>query len=156
MTNDLLILNKKLKDDATTVGDGALQSLCLSCEKAGEEFLVKVLNKVKVKDRQKTWESIRKALRSIWIKGEIKGLEKRLAKFKEELNLHIIVGLRYVISSRRVSHANDISNTESKSLSSSRRIWIVLKTSTRRQRASLMLLSSNRMSLKQHTKHSLC
>jgi hypothetical protein len=96
VTNDLLILNKKLKDDATTVGDGALQSLCLCCEKAGED-LVKVLNKVKVKDRQKTWESVKKALRSIWIKAEIKGLEKRLAKFKEELNLHIIMGLRYVI-----------------------------------------------------------
>ena len=122
VTNHLLTLNKKLKADAATVDDGALQSLCLSCENAGLDLL-KVLNKVKVKDRQQTWESIRKALWSVWTKGEIKGLEQRLAKFKDELNLHIVVGLRYVILFRSViSHANNISNTESKSLSSSRSI----------------------------------
>ena len=122
VTNHLLTLNKKLKADAATVDDGALQSLCLSCENAGLDLL-KALNKVKVKDRQQTWESIRKALWSVWTKGEIKGLEQRLAKFKDELNLHIVVGLRYVILFRSViSHANNISNTESKSLSSSRSI----------------------------------
>jgi hypothetical protein len=154
-TKNLLILNKKLKDDATTVDDGALQSLCHSCHNAGIDLLM-ALNKVKVKDRQQPWESVRKALQSVWNKKKIKALEQRLAKFKEDLNLLLVKGLRYVKSSRSVRHANNISNTESKSLSSSRSIWIVLKISTQRQRASSMLLSSDRMSFKQHTKHSLC
>ncbi len=120
-TKYLVVLNKKLKDDATTVGDGALQSLCLSCQNATIDLLV-ALDKVKVKGRQQKWESVRKALRSVWSKEEIKGLEQRLAKFKEDLNLHVVVGLRYVMSSRSVSHADNIWDTESKSLSSSRRI----------------------------------
>jgi hypothetical protein len=128
-TKNLLILNDKLKNDVTIVADEQLQRLRLSCQNAGNELLV-TLNKVKVKDRQQTWESVRKALRSIWSKEKIKGLEQRLTKFKEELNFHIVTSLRYVKSSRSVRHANNIWNTESKSLSSNKRIWIVLNSST--------------------------
>lgn len=95
-TKHLTVLSKKLKDDAITVGDGALQKLSLACQKAAIDLLA-ALDKVKVKNRQQRWESIRKALRSVWSKEEIKELEQRLAKFKEELSLHIIVQLRYVI-----------------------------------------------------------
>jgi hypothetical protein len=128
-TNNLLILNEKLKDNATIVGDAQLQRLCLSCQNAGNELLV-TLNKVKVKDRQQVWESVRKALRSVWSKDKIKGLEQRLTKFKEELNFYIIASLRYIKSSWSISHANNIWKTESKSLSSSERIRIVLNNST--------------------------
>jgi hypothetical protein len=95
-TKHLTILLTKLKDDASTVGDGALQKLSLACQKAANDLLV-ALDKVKVKNRQQKWESIRKALRSVWSKEKIKELEQRLAKFKEELHLHVIVQLRYVI-----------------------------------------------------------
>ena len=97
----LLLLNKKLKDDAVTVGDGALQTLCLSCREAAINLL-EALDKVKVKDKQQKWESIRKALRSIWSKEEVKALEQRLAKIKDDLNLRVVVGLRQVIPSRSI------------------------------------------------------
>ena len=92
-TKHLTVLIQKLKEDAITVGDGTLQKLSLACQKAATDLLV-ALDKVKVKNRQQKWESIRKALRSVWSKEEIRELEQRLAKFKEELNLHVVVQLR--------------------------------------------------------------
>ena len=101
-TKHLAVLIKKLKDDAIIVGDGALQNLSLLCQNAAIDLLV-ALDKVKVKNRQQRWSSIRKALRSVWSKEEIRELEQRLAKFKEELSLHVVVQLRYVNSCWSVS-----------------------------------------------------
>jgi len=91
-----ILLNKKLEDDAITVGDGALQTLCLTCREYAIDLL-KVLDRVKVKDKQKKWESVKKALRSVWSKEEVKELEQRLANIKEDLNLRVVVGLRRVL-----------------------------------------------------------
>ena len=44
-TNDLALLNKKLKDGATGTGDKALESLCLSCNTVADELLA-ALNKL--------------------------------------------------------------------------------------------------------------
>ena len=38
-TNDLVLLNNKPKDAATSAGDGALEKLCRSCSTFAEEFL---------------------------------------------------------------------------------------------------------------------
>jgi len=46
--------------------------------------------------KKEEWESMRKALRSLWSKEKIQEIEKRLASFREELNLHIVVDLRCV------------------------------------------------------------
>ncbi|OCL03659.1 hypothetical protein AOQ84DRAFT_302386 [Glonium stellatum] len=81
VTNDLVLLNKKLKDGATGTGDKALESLSL--------------NKLKVKGKHQKWESIRKAIKSVRSKEDIERLEQRLSKFREEINLHIVVKLRY-------------------------------------------------------------
>jgi hypothetical protein len=96
-TKHLVVLIKRLKDDAIIAGDGALQNLSHLCRNAAIDLLV-ALDKVKVKNRQQRWSSIRKALRSVWSKEEIRELEQRLVKFKEELNLHVVVQLRYVFS----------------------------------------------------------
>ena len=92
-TNHLLLLNNKLKDAATATGDNALKRLCESCKSTADELLA-ALNKVKVNGKQDRWKSIRKALRSVWSKEKIRELEGRLARFRDELNLHTIVGLR--------------------------------------------------------------
>jgi hypothetical protein len=114
----LVLLNSKLKDAATITGDGALESLCMSCGTAADSLLA-ALDKIKVKDKQYKWKSIRKALRSIWSKEEIEDLERRLATFREELNLHVVVDLRSVHMLLRISNANYICATGNKSLSSS-------------------------------------
>src|SRR5437667_2905551 len=78
-TNHLVLLNNKLKGAAATTGDTALEDLCQSC-KAAADHLLAALYKVKVKNRQHKWESIRKALRTVWSKEEIWELECRLAR----------------------------------------------------------------------------
>jgi hypothetical protein len=92
-TNHLVLLNRKLKDAASTTGDGPLESLCISCGAAADNLLT-ALDKVKLKDKQHKWKSIRKALRSVWSKEEIEDLERQLARFREELNFHVVVDLR--------------------------------------------------------------
>jgi len=94
-TEHLAALSQKPEDDAVIVGDGALQSLSHSCQEAADDLLA-ALNTVKTNTHKK-WESIRKALRSIWSKEKIRELEQRLASFKDELNLHVVVQIRYVI-----------------------------------------------------------
>ena len=110
VTKHLAVLIKKLEDDAILVGDGALQNLSRSCKKAADDLLA-ALNTVKVKNTQQKWESIRKALRSVWSKEKIRELERRLAKFKEELNLHVVVQLRYVVS-RYAAHFLTLTNMQ--------------------------------------------
>ena len=94
-TNHLVLLNKRLKNTAGTTSDATLESLCKSCGNAADKLLA-ALDKVKVKGKQDKWKSVRKALRSVWSKEEIEELERRLAKFREELNLHVVVDLRCV------------------------------------------------------------
>jgi hypothetical protein len=93
-TNDLVLLNKKLKDGATVTGDKALESLCLSCHTVADELLA-ALNKLKVKGKHQKWESIRKAIGSVRSKEDIEQLERRLSTFREEINLRIVIDLRY-------------------------------------------------------------
>ena len=94
VTNDLVLLNSKIKN-GTPSGDRALETLCISCTCVAAELLA-ALDKVKVKGNRQRWQSIRQALRSVWSKEDIQGLERRLARFREELNLHVVVRLRCV------------------------------------------------------------
>ena len=105
-TNHLVLLNNKLKNAAITTGDGALERLCKSCGTVADELLA-ALDKVKVKGKQDKWKSIRKALRSVWSKEEIMELERRLARFREELNLHIVVDLRCVCTFISTGYADN-------------------------------------------------
>ena len=93
VTNHLIQLNSKLKNAANATGDKALETLCKSCSAVAAELLG-ALNKLKVHGKKERWKSMRKALRSLWSKEKIQEIEKRLASFREELNLHIAVDLR--------------------------------------------------------------
>jgi hypothetical protein len=89
---DLLKLNTRLKQ-SVAVGDTDLQTLCKSCCDVGDE-LIAALSKVKVDGKGRKWQSLRKALRSIWSKEEILQLKNRLESFRDELNLRITIGMR--------------------------------------------------------------
>jgi hypothetical protein len=106
VTNHLVLLNNKLKNAATTTGDSALERLCKSCGTAADELLA-ALDNVKVKGKQTKWKSMRKALRSVWSKEEIKELERRLARLREELNLHVTVDLRSVLVLLGIGYADN-------------------------------------------------
>lgn len=90
-TEDLKKLNDQLK--ATIITDSDLTKLCKACSDAADNLLV-ALSKLRVDGKGRTWQSFRKALRSIWSKEEVQELEKRLARFRDELNLRLTAGLR--------------------------------------------------------------
>ena len=89
---DLTKLNTQLKQ-TTAVDDPDLQALCQACGDVADQLLA-ALAKVKVNGKGQKWQSLRKALRSIWSKEEIGQLEQRLASFRSELNLRITIGMR--------------------------------------------------------------
>jgi hypothetical protein len=93
-TNHLVLLNNKLRD-ANRTSDVELENLCKSCSTVADE-LIRALGELKVQGGQKRWKSMRKAIRTVWSKDKIQGIEKRLANFREVLSLHIIVDLRCV------------------------------------------------------------
>jgi hypothetical protein len=125
-TNHLVLLSSELKNAATAAGDSTLENLCKSCNTAAEKLLA-ALDQVKVKGEQRKWKSVRKALQSVWSKEEIGELERRLSKLREELNLHIVVDLRYGNKLPRIGFTYFICATESKSSSSSQNDQVALR-----------------------------
>jgi hypothetical protein len=93
-TNSLLELNGKLQTaTGITEHDPALGKLCEALQEVANELLSKLF-KLKVQGKRGKWKSMRAALESVWSKGAIDSLEKRLAKYREELNLRITASLR--------------------------------------------------------------
>lgn len=94
-TNDLLALNERIRSNTTIESTNpALASLCCSCCDVANELLT-ALTKLKVQGGKSKWKSFGKALRSVWSKEKVLGIEKRLSSFRDEINLHILVDLRY-------------------------------------------------------------
>ena len=94
VTKDLIELNTKLQARGShTSGISPLEKLSTACNNVGNE-LITALGKVKVDGKKGRWKSTRKALRSVWSQEKIEGIEKRLAGFRDEMNLRIVVDLR--------------------------------------------------------------
>ncbi|KAF2188619.1 hypothetical protein K469DRAFT_83938 [Zopfia rhizophila CBS 207.26] len=99
-TKHLLVINKKIEDAANAAGNH-IPRLCISCTCVANDLL-QALDDVKVKEGQKKWKSVRKALLYVRSKREIEGLEKRLSMLREELILHLMFQLRYLCMSALV------------------------------------------------------
>ena len=96
ITNNLIGINKALITSSTAASaDPALSTLYLGCIEVSTELLA-ALAKVKAGSNPSKWNSVRKALRSVWSKEKISSLEARLGEFRDEVNLRIVVSLRCV------------------------------------------------------------
>jgi hypothetical protein len=96
VANDLISLCSPRNPNTTIPSDNpALDALWSKCEEVGKELL-EALAKLKIQGQKTKWKSFRKALKSVWSKEEIEALLKRLSSFRDELNLRILVDLRYV------------------------------------------------------------
>jgi hypothetical protein len=93
----LVLLKDEVETSAKSTGDSALEKLCQDVTTTSSD-LIAALQKLKAGGGK--WKTIRKALRSVWSKDKIHGLEHRLASFREELNLHIVVKIRWVFIDR--------------------------------------------------------
>jgi len=93
-TTDLVELSDRLK--ATTEGAiPKLAVLCVSCGEVADELLTGLarLKRSSTRGAGKA-KSVRLALRSMWSKDKIAGIERRLSGFRDEINLHIVVEIR--------------------------------------------------------------
>ena len=97
IANDLVAVNAQLY---TSVGsDGAaeaLEELCRKCAKSGDE-LIKALESFKVEGKKTKWKSARKALKALWGREAVEEMKSRILEFREELKLHLLVRLKYVL-----------------------------------------------------------
>jgi len=94
VTKRLVELSTSLQTSASSSnGSEALQKLCKECNEVAEE-LFEALEKLKVDGANGKWKCVRKALKSVCCKEKIDGIQNRLASFREEMNLHIVVDLR--------------------------------------------------------------
>ena len=104
VTEDVSNLSRKLQDSldltatstSLTADEQALCDLCEGCVQVSQE-LTKALESLKSQAKPGRFRSFRQALKSVWSKDDIDNLDKRMRMYKEELNVRIIVGLRFVI-----------------------------------------------------------
>ena len=92
-TNHLVLLNTKVKEAAVSASDEPLNQLSEACKATADE-LITALNKLKIHGSHSKRTTIRKALQAAWCKEDISQLEARLSRFRNQLNLHILVDLR--------------------------------------------------------------
>ena len=101
-THDLVELNTRLKrslrrgNDLSTVSDDEkpLEDLISGCVAVAQELLT-VLGKLRIQGlRFRTWKAIRKGVRSVLKKAELESLQNRLALYREELELNLLISMR--------------------------------------------------------------
>jgi hypothetical protein len=76
------------------VDDQAFRALCIKCESIGEELL-SCLKAARVEGKHQKWKSFRQVLRSVSTEEKLSKIEARLSALKDELELYILVDLRY-------------------------------------------------------------
>ena len=103
ITNDLLLIQTKLQRSTQALGLSdtgeedakALRSLSRACGEVAERLLRK-LNMAKAQGRFRRWKSLRQALKSVWSKAEVEEMARISLGFRSELQLRIMISLRYV------------------------------------------------------------
>ena len=78
---------------------GAIKDICDNCVAIAKELLTG-LEKLKLKESgsHRQWKSFRQALKSIFSKGDLDKLERRLLACRKELDSHLIANIRHVIA----------------------------------------------------------
>jgi hypothetical protein len=88
-------LSPKTNPTSSTPSEAALRKLNDKCSGVADE-LINALTKLKVQGTSnRRWKSFRQALSSLWKKEEVNAITTRLQNFRDELNLHILVSMRY-------------------------------------------------------------
>jgi hypothetical protein len=81
VAEDLKLLADKLCDPISAQSaDVVLEELCSGCKSIADELLT-ALAKLEVKGKHRQFQSLRKALKSVWNGGEIASIESHLSVF---------------------------------------------------------------------------
>jgi hypothetical protein len=96
IAEDLQELTCRLQQvpDSGTAEDEALHKLAEQCAAVAKEFLL-VLKEHKVQGTtERRWKSARQAMKGLMSRDEVDKVVLRLQRFRDELNLHILVSMR--------------------------------------------------------------
>ena len=74
-----------------------LQDLARRCQDSCSE-LVAALEELKVHGRSRRWNTFRAALKTVWSEDRIDSLQRNLDNYRQELIIHILLALRYILS----------------------------------------------------------
>jgi hypothetical protein len=85
----------KNSNTGLSLDEQALQSLAEACSGIASELLEK-LEQLKVRGPKRKWKSLYKALKGVWNRTELDALLERLSRYREELELHLLVNIKYV------------------------------------------------------------
>ncbi|CZR67814.1 uncharacterized protein PAC_17713 [Phialocephala subalpina] len=111
----ILQMKLRIQDNHNISGDGKaenlLEGLCTSCDETAKELL-EVLEKLKVQGKKSPWKSIRQAIKSIKGKADIAEICARLNRFRETLELTILVDLRQKLDLQSVANSDSFKNLE--------------------------------------------
>jgi hypothetical protein len=101
-TSDLQVLLQNIKDSQPPVNAGtdipaeqvSLNSLVVSCNEVGDELL-KLVRDVSAGPGAGKRKSLAAALSSAWSRKQIQEITDMLERYKKQLNMNILVALRY-------------------------------------------------------------
>ncbi|KAN0092090.1 hypothetical protein V8E51_017937 [Hyaloscypha variabilis] len=120
IANDLQELNSRLQpsppapDTVKTnwTADTALHKLTEQCSTVAGELL-QALNRLKVEGTSnRRWKSVRQALKGLMKKDEVDAIVQRLQRFRDELNLHILVSMRDTLDMQAVKQTEGFRNLD--------------------------------------------
>lgn len=102
VTTDLSRLADRLNQNeeltCSTKDQQELRDLASSCQTLADQLMDK-LQKLKVDKEAKyrRWKSIRQALKTVWSKKDLDEMAAKLATFRSQLELRLLVSLKWVI-----------------------------------------------------------
>jgi hypothetical protein len=93
------LLSIETQDTALKDSEAALVNLSKECSSAAEELLCTLRTlKVVGGSSNRCWKSFRQALKCLWRKEKVEAMANRLQGFRERLNLHVLISMRYGFS----------------------------------------------------------
>jgi hypothetical protein len=79
----------------STESENALETICEACGNVANEIHMH-LKALRVEGTHRKWQSFRQAIKTSWTADDLQALLKRLGAFQDNLEMHVLVGLRCV------------------------------------------------------------
>ena len=96
VTNDLVVVNQKLRTSLSTAGTTeALAELSKNCTNTADDLLA-ALRKLKMEWQKTRWKSTRKALKGLWGAKWLEEMKRTIQGYRDELHVHVLADLKYV------------------------------------------------------------
>jgi hypothetical protein len=98
LTNSINASLSICKTDSIPSDATALEVICQNCLGLSEELLSRLRSlSIDENSKRRRWKSFRQALKAVSSKEGVDSLARRITGYRDELNSHILVWIRYVL-----------------------------------------------------------